>query len=95
MIINKLGALDALNNVQKPQRTAGNTGVSAGHDSIEISSEARAMAEDLYLSEIAAATPDVRADRVAQVKEKIQDPSYLSADIISSTADGIMESFGL
>ncbi len=95
MIIDKLGRLDPLKDVQKTQRSAVNERVSAGHDSIEISSEARAMAEDMYLSEIAAGTPDVRMDRVAQVKEKIQDPAYLDANVISSTADKIMESFGL
>ncbi len=95
MIIDKLGRLDPLNNVQKTQRSAGSERMSSGHDSIEISSEARAMAEDMYLSEIAAETPDVRLDRIAQVKEKIQDPSYLSASVISSTADKIMESFGI
>ena len=53
------------------------------------------MAEAYYLSSIAAETPDVRADRIAQVREKIQDPAYLNADVISSTADKIMDSFGL
>ncbi len=95
MIIDKLGSLDPLKNVQKAQRNVEKEKFSAGHDSIEISSEARALAEDMYLSEVAAGTPDVRLDRVAQVKEKIQDPSYLSADVISSAADKIMESFGL
>ncbi len=95
MIIDKLGRLDPLKDVQKTQRNAVNERLPAGHDSIEISSEARAMAEDMYLSEIAAGTPDVRMDRVAQVKEKIQDPAYLNADVISSAADKVMESFGL
>ncbi len=95
MIIDKLGRLDPLKDLQKPQRNAERESVRSGHDSIEISSEARVLAEEMYLSEIAAGTPDVRADRVAQVKEKLQDPSYLSASVISSTADKIMESFGL
>ncbi len=95
MIIDKLGRLDPLKNVQKPQKSTETEKVSAGHDSIEISSEARAKIEGLYLSEIAAETPDVRMDRVAQVKEKIQDPAYLNASVISSTADKVMESFGL
>ncbi len=95
MIIDKLGRLDPLKDMQKTQRSAESERIPAGHDSIEISSEARAMAEDMYLSEIAAGTPDVRLDRVAQVREKIQDPAYLTQSIVSSTADKIMESFGL
>ncbi len=95
MIIDKLGRLDPLNNVQKPQRSEEKGSVSAGHDSIEISNEAKALAESMYLSEIAAGTPDVRMDRVAEVKEKIQSPTYLNESVVSSTADKIMESFGL
>ena len=53
------------------------------------------MAEAYYLSEVAAETPDVRSERVAQVREKIKDPAYLNAQTISSTADKILDSFGL
>ena len=55
----------------------------------------REMAEAYYLSEVAAETPDVRSERVAQVREKIKDPAYLNAQTISSTADKILDSFGL
>lgn len=47
------------------------------------------------MKEVAAATPDVRADRVAEVKAKIKDPSYLNDAVIQSTADRIMASYGL
>lgn len=95
MIIDRLGGIDPLKNVQKTHKNTTNSGIPTGHDSINISDEARQMAEAYYLAEVAAGTPDVRADRVAEVREKIQDPAYLSADVLSSAADSIMDSFGL
>ena len=63
--------------------------------SVSISKEALAKADEYYLNQVAAETPDVRADRVAEVKAKIQDPNYLNSAVIASAADKIMESFGL
>jgi len=95
MIIDRLGGIDPLKDIQNNYKTPAKQHVKSGHDSISISNEEREMAEAYYLSSIAAETPDVRADRIAQVREKIQDPAYLNADVISSTADKIMDSFGL
>ena len=39
--------------------------------------------------------PDVRVDKVAEVKRKLQDPSYPSQEVIEKTADGILKSFGI
>jgi negative regulator of flagellin synthesis FlgM len=64
-------------------------------DSISLSSEAVEKAELYRAKEIVAAAPDVRADRVAELKAKINDPSYLNDTIIQGTADKIMEAFGL
>ncbi|AEE17907.1 flagellar biosynthesis anti-sigma factor FlgM [Treponema brennaborense] len=95
MMIDKLGGINPLNNVQSSHRTAAKASVSSGVDSISVSKEAQEMAEAYYLSEIAAETPDVRSDLVAQVKEKIQDPSYINSAVIDSVADRIMTSYGI
>ncbi|GHV40636.1 hypothetical protein AGMMS50268_13140 [Spirochaetia bacterium] len=69
---------------------------SVNSDSISLSSEAIEKSE-LYraIEVVAAAAPDVRADRVAELKAKINDPAYINDRIINATADKIMESFGL
>lgn len=96
MMIDKLGGLNPLTNVQNTHRTTVKSTVSAGVDSISVSKEAQEMAEAYYLSEVAAETPDVREDLVAQVKAKIQDPAYINDIVIDSVADKILESyFGL
>ena len=53
------------------------------------------MAALYYANKVSAETPDVRSDRIAAVKEKIKDPSYLNNAVIDSAADRIMTSFGL
>lgn len=93
MIIDKLGGINPLNNVQSSQRVSARSSVSFGSDSISVSPEAQELAEALYLSEVAAETPDVRMDLVEQIRIKIQDPMYLSDAVIDSTVDNIMASY--
>ncbi|MBP5402538.1 MAG: flagellar biosynthesis anti-sigma factor FlgM [Treponema sp.] len=95
MMIDKLGGITPLNNVQSTKRTQGTESVKSSPDSISVSKEAKEMAEAYYLKEVADETPDVRADLVAQIKEKIKDPSYLSSEILNSTAERIMASYGI
>ena len=64
-------------------------------DSISVSKEAEKMAEAYYLDKVAAETPDVRADRIAEVREKIKDPSYLNDSVFGSAADKFLTALGL
>ncbi len=95
MTINGLRGINPLDKLDNTQKATPKSSVSMGSDSISISSEAKEMAEVYYMNEVAKETPDVRADLVEAVKEKIKDPSYLSAAVIQSTADKILSSFGL
>ncbi len=95
MRIDQLGGINPLNSVQNTNRAHKVDGVKHSADSISVSSEAKEMAEMYYLDEVADETPDVRADLVAQIKEKIKDPSYLSPETIRSAADKIMAAYGI
>ena len=81
MMIDKIGGVNPLNNVQNTKRTQGTGNVKSSPDSISVSSEAKEMAQAFYLKGIADETPDVRMDLVEQIKQKIKDPSYLSNEI--------------
>lgn len=94
-MIEKLSGVTPLNNVQNTKRTQSTGSVKSASDSISVSKEAKEMAEAYFLNEVADETPDVRLDLVAQIKEKIKDPSYLSAEVINSTAEKLMASFGI
>ncbi len=94
-MINGVNNVTQLNNVQNIRKTDNSAKVKAESDSISVSKEAVEMAEAYYMDKVAADTPDVRADRIAEVKAKIKDPSYLSNAIIQSTAEKLMTSYGL
>ena len=64
-------------------------------DSISVSSEAIEKAELLKAMELVNAASDVRTDRIAELKKKINDPSYINDTIIRATADQILDAFGL
>ncbi len=95
MIIDRLGGLDPLKNVQNAQKPQSRQTVSVQRDSINVSDEARELAEAYYVSEIAASTPDVRADRIAEVKEKLKDPDYINKAVLDTVAGRIMDVYGL
>ena len=94
-MIDKIGGLNPLNNVQNIRKTDNAAKVSSQTDSISVSKEAVEKAEAYYLDKVAAETPNVRADRIAEVKSKIKDPSYLSDEVILSTAEKVMSGFGI
>ena len=94
-MIDKIGGLNPLNNVQNIRKTDNATKVSSQTDSISVSKEAVEKAEAYYLDKVAAETPNVRADRIAEVKAKIKDPSYLSDEVILSAAEKVMSGFGI
>lgn len=93
MTINGISNIDPIS----PNKNVNNVGKAGGFscaDSISLSADAVEKAELYRVSEIVAATPDVRADRVAELKAKINDPSYINDTILNATADKIMEAFG-
>lgn len=94
MTIDRLGSVDPLKNYGKAERTS--RPVKAGRpDSIEVSSEARAQAEVLMAKDLAMNAPDVRADRIAELKVRIQDPNYGNKAMLEAVAEGILKSFGI
>ncbi len=95
MMIDKLGGVNPLNNVQTTRRANSTSSVKPTSDSVELSSEAQEAAKSYFLNQVAEETPDVRADLVAAIKEKIKDPNYLSTAVINATAERIMASYGL
>jgi negative regulator of flagellin synthesis FlgM len=93
MTVDRIGSIDSIQPGKKPGR---NSQVSSSEkaDSIAVSSEAIEKG-DLYRAiELASSAPDVREERIAELRQKINDPSYLN-DALEATANSIMEVFGL
>ena len=90
MTIDRIGPIDPIQPGKKPDQ-ANKVSRSGGADSINISSEAQKKAEIFRVRELAAAAPEVRADRVAELKEKINDPSYIDDKVMNATADKLID----
>lgn len=94
MTIERLGPVDPIqqynksDKVKKPQKSQSN-------DSISVSSEAKLRSEMMQAVEQVRSMPDIRQDRVEEVRAKLQDPSYIDDRVVDTVADEIMTAFGL
>ena len=94
MMIDRLGGIDPLKNVQNTQKTH-RAKESAQPDSINVSDEARLRAEVFQAMEAVGSAPDVRSERVAEVIKKIEDPAYINNAVVDIVADRLMDVFGV
>jgi negative regulator of flagellin synthesis FlgM len=94
MTVERIGPLDPPSNVKKAEK-ASKLKSKSDVDSINVSQEARSKAEVFKALETTKTAPDIRLERVAEVKRKLQDPSYPSQEVIEKTAEGILKSFGI
>ena len=94
MSIDRLNPIDPIQNLNKPEKPAKASSASQ-KDAINLSSEARMRSEILQAAEMARDVPDIRADKVAAVKEKLKDPSYINDAVVDAVADNILSAFGI
>jgi len=94
MTVDRINPLEPLQPGKKTGRS-GQLERGKENDSISLSSEAIEKAELFRTMELVSTADDVRAERVAELKAKINDPSYINDTIIKATADRIMEAFGI
>ncbi len=94
MTVERIGPLDPASNLPKSDRPA-RSKAKSDVDSINVSQEARSKAEIFRALEAAKGSPDVRLDRIEEIKRKLQDPSYPSQELIEKTAEEILKSFGI
>ncbi len=95
MMINGVSNVTQVNNVQNLRKPENTAKVTESSDTVTVSKEAKEMAEIYFMDKVAAETPDVRADKIAEIREKIKDPSYLNDAIINSAADKFLSAIGL
>lgn len=94
MAIEGIGPVDPIQRFNKSERINKPDTARAG-DSISVSEEARLRSEIMQAVEEARQIPEIRQDRVEEIKAKLQDPSYIDEQVIESVADQIMSSFGI
>lgn len=94
MTIDRLGPVDPVSKFNKSSR-AEKTVPKEKNDAVNVSDEARNMSEIYKVAAEVKAAPDVRLDRVEEVKLKLQDPNYIDDKVLNSVAEEIMKSFGI
>lgn len=94
MTIEGLGPIQPNQPINRSERPQSAEAARQG-DSVSLSDEARLKAELYQVTEEVRGSEDVRADRVAEVKQKLEDPSYIDNNVLSNVADRLMEVFGL
>jgi negative regulator of flagellin synthesis FlgM len=94
MTIERLGPVDPVQRYSqsdKPERSASKP----ENDSIAFSEEARQKSEVHRIAEQVRKAPEVRADRVEEVKRKLEDPNYIDDVVVEHVAEQIMDMFSL
>jgi negative regulator of flagellin synthesis FlgM len=94
MTVERIGPLEPTQNLKKTEKPS-KAKAKSDVDSINVSQEARSKAEVFKALEAAKTASDVRVDKIAEMKRKLQDPSYPSEEVIEKTADEILKSFGV
>ena len=91
MTIDRIGQLDPIQPGKKPGRT-NHVGGTDKTDSINLSQEAKQKAELYQVIELIKSAPDLDDSRIAELRQKINDPSYINEKIVNATADKILSS---
>ena len=92
MTIERLGPTEPISNYNKTGKVSKSDSL-LGKDSIEVSEESKQKAEVFKALESLRSVPDIREDRVAEVKKKLEDPNYINEKVIESVADRILDLF--
>ena len=94
MTIDKLGPIDSISKYNKTEKVSRPEKKDAS-DSISFSEEAKSKGEIYKATEEAKLAPEVRMDRVEEVRKKLQDPSYIDDKVVESVAESVMDLFGI
>jgi negative regulator of flagellin synthesis FlgM len=89
MTIDRIGQLDPIQPGKKPGRSNPVEGTDKT-DSINLSPEAKIKAEVYQVVELIKSAPDLDDARIAELRQKINDPSYINGSVINATADKII-----
>jgi len=92
MTIDKLGPIESISKYNKTEKVSKPEKKDAS-DSISFSEEAKSKGEIYKATEEAKLAPDVRMDRVEEVRKKLENPSYIDEKVVESVAESVMDLF--
>ena len=92
MTIERVGLPDPISKFNKTGKTHKPT-KKAEQDSISVSADAKQKAEIYSATETVKMSPQIRQDRVDEVKRKLEYPNYITEKLIEDLAGKLMEYF--
>jgi len=92
MTVNRIGHVEPIPSGKKPGRSE-QVGGNNRADSINLSSDAMKKAEMYQVVELIKAAPELDESRIAELRQKIEDPSYLNEKVVNATADNIINAW--
>jgi negative regulator of flagellin synthesis FlgM len=92
MTIDRIGHIEPLQPGKKPGRTESAQTIDRS-DSLNIPPESFAKAEKYQVIELIKASEETNEARIVELREKINDPSYINEQVINATADKILDAW--
>jgi len=92
MTVNRISHVDPIPTGKKPGRSEP-LGGNDRADTINLSSDAMKKAEMYQVVELIKSAPEADEARIAELRQKINDPSYLNEKVIKTTADNILNAW--
>ena len=92
MTVNRIGHVEPIPSGRKPGRSE-QVGGNDRTDSINLSSDAMKKAEMYQVVELIKAAPEIDEARIAELRQKIEDPSYMNEKVINATAENIVNAW--
>lgn len=90
MSIDKIGSVNNMNDYSKINSSSKAKKVVTS-DSVNISNQAAELSENKRIMNMIKEAPDVRADRVKELKAKMEDPNYIDKNMVNFVADKILD----
>ena len=94
MTIDKLGPIDSISKFNKTEKIS-RPESNKPSDSISFSEEAKTKGEIYKITQEVKLAPDIRMDRIEEVKKKLEDPNYIDSAVEEAVAEGVMDLFQL
>jgi len=92
MTVNRIGHVEPIPTSKKPGRSE-QVGGNDRTDTINLSSDAMKKAEMYQIVELIKSSPELDEARIAELRQKIDDPSYINEKVVKATADNIVNAW--
>jgi negative regulator of flagellin synthesis FlgM len=92
MTVNRIGHVEPILSGKKPGRNE-QVGGNNKADTINLSAQAMEQAEKYQVLELIKSSPELDEARIVELREKLEDPSYLNEKVLNATAENILSAW--